>query len=830
MPKSSLFAVLLLGCSPDEHSLEGDGLYGVFYRREVALTSTQGALSLRTVRFGRDRVAGSSPREEGGRVQYESGGLIEWWEVHPGGLEQGFRAEHPPDEGPLEIEIAVEGAAPSLRGDGALQLSALRVDGLAAWDATGRPLQARFLESERGFVIRVDDLRAVYPIDIDPVYTLAATTLDGESLDSWFGASVASAGDVNGDGYGDVLVGAWGYASNTGRAYLMLGSSSGLDSTPAATWTGSASGDFLGVSVAGAGDINGDGFDDLLIGAYGTDGNTGTLQVYYGSAAGPAATPDLTLLGEQAGSFFGVDAAAAGDVNGDGYGDIVVSAHGYDLLTGRAYIYLGSASGLASSPAASMDGEAQGDYFGVSVAGAGDVDNDGYDDVIVGAYYYDNYTGRAYVYPGSAGGALTTASAVLTGNPGAHFGVSVAGAGDIDGDGYDDVVIGERNYGGYTGRAYTFRGGAPGLTTVPTDIIDGPAPDVRLGSAVAGAGDVNADGYADVIVGSDGAFGGQGRAYVFEGSPSGLSSSPTALDGESLGDTFGYAVSAAGDVDNDGYDDVIVGAPLHLDIGRAYLHRGIPAELDFDGDGFDAEEDCNDGDAAVHPGAQEICDPSDIDEDCDELADDDDPSVAGQVAWFNDGDSDGHGGSDTTLACDLPPGATAQQTDCDDDEPYIHPDAQEICNEIDDDCDDTVDIGAVDAETWYADQDDDGYTNPSDEAPGCLPPEGYAPASELPDCDDSDNSVHPNAEEVPGDGIDQDCIPGDGPEQPTETPAASEDVSKYISGGCGCDTSARPTPAPLLLALALVGRRFARSRRDTLRGGGWRWLGLRSSS
>src|SRR5262249_53872017 len=163
----------------------------------------------------------------------------------------------------------------------------------------------------------------------------------------------------------------------------------------------------------------------------------GRAFLYLGTASGLTAAPAWSAEGNQAGARFGASVSGAGDVNGDGYGDVIVGAPGFDdgqTDEGAAFVYAGSGAGLSSNPIWLMEGDQDGAAFGASVAGAGDVDRDGYADVIVGAPGYDHGEideGRAYVYSGSAAGPATTPSWVGESNQaGAAFGASVAGAGD----------------------------------------------------------------------------------------------------------------------------------------------------------------------------------------------------------------------------------------------------------------------------------------------------------------------------------------------------------------------------------------------------------------
>src|SRR5206468_1259175 len=209
----------------------------------------------------------------------------------------------------------------------------------------------------------------------------------------------ASAGDVNGDGYGDVIVGAMYYHNGLfeeGRAFVYLGSASGLAASPAWTAESDQGLAFFGHSVASAGDVNGDGFSDVIIGAYAYDNgqsNEGRAFVYLGSACGLDETTAWTAESDEATANLGIAVASAGDVNGDGFSDVIVGANAYDNGQpdeGRGVVYLGSASGLAGSPAWTAESDQAYTYFGNSVATAGDVNGDGFSDVVVGAPYYAN--------------------------------------------------------------------------------------------------------------------------------------------------------------------------------------------------------------------------------------------------------------------------------------------------------------------------------------------------------------------------------------------------------------------------------------------------------
>ncbi len=399
----------------------------------------------------------------------------------------------------------------------------------------------------------------------------ADVTMTGESAFSNFGNSVSSAGDVNGDGYSDVIAGAYGYNSSTGRAYIYFGAAS-MNNTADVTLTGEASGIQLGQSVSEAGDVNGDGYSDVIIGANVFSTFTGKVYVYFGGLSMDN-SPDASITGEAAGNQFGYSVSAAGDVNADGYSDVIAGAWGYSTNTGRAYLYDYFMKGNII-PEITMTGEATNNNFGASVSTAGDVNGDGYSDVIVGAYDYSSSTGRAYIYFG--GDSLNnTADVTLTGEAaGIQFGYSVSDAGDVNGDGFSDVIVGAYGYSSFTGRAYIYFGGVS-MNNVADIIITGEATSNAFGTSVSTAGDVNGDGYSDVIVGADGYSSSTGRAYIYLGGVSMNNIVDVTMTGETTSNVFGNSVSTAGDVNGDGYSDVIIGANGYSSsTGKAYVYFG----------------------------------------------------------------------------------------------------------------------------------------------------------------------------------------------------------------------------------------------------------------
>ncbi len=722
------------------------------------LSSGPDVYALRTVGVGRGGELGRSA-------------LTEWWTSTGAGMEQGWTVSQRPDgDGGLRLVVDVTGGDVVGDGDGAWLVgtagSSVAIGEVTAYDRDGRLLSADLVGSATGFEIAVDDAGARYPITIDPVYSAPAVTLTGEAGGGGFGQVLAGAGDVNGDGYGDLIVAAPQYATQTGRAYVYLGSAGGLATTAQATLTPGSAGAGFGTAVTGLGDVNGDGFDDVAVGGPLYNASAGLVNVYLGSATGVSSTASTVITGPA--SYFDLGGGVAGvDLNRDGYADVVAGAWGADSEQGRVYIYPGSGAGVSATPVAVIYGHS-GDFgLGYAVANAGDVNGDGYDDVVVGSL-----GGRAYVYDGTAGGVAATAATVLSSGGGDDFfGSAVAGLGDVNGDGYADIMVGDWSL----GFVCLYQGSSAGVALAATLTGDaGPG----FGIAVAGAGDVDGDGFDDVLVGGR-PEAAPGDALLFAGAASGVSAfASVTLVGDSVDDEFGDGLAGAGDVNGDGYADIAVGAGSEGSTGRVYVYAGF-ADVDLDGDGLNASVDCDDTDA----------------------------TIGLPTTRYADADGDGYGNpAVAAVVCPSVAGYSADNTDCDDTNAGVNPGTPEVCDalNVDEDCNglaDDADPGATAKTRFYTDADGDTYAGTPWEY--CDAPDASY-VVDLADCNDADTSIHPGATDVPGDGIDQNC---DGVDA-----SAGDTGPKTGEGGCGCTSGGRgDVGAALIIGAALVvGRRRRR--------------------
>lgn len=488
--------------------------------------SAQPLLQLRLVHWGRaDRLQAPEPGilvADEARVERRGENLTEWYINKPEGLEHGFNlAVAPPGYGRIEFHLESDRPARQLNadliefGDGE---RTLRYSKLKVWDADGRILPAAMeVTGAQRVVIHVDDAGARYPITVDPLLQRTADIVrTAAQSGAEFGIRIANAGDVNNDGIDDLVVGAFrwddGFTDN-GAAFVYLGPGF----TSSTYLTVQQAGAFFGAGVGGAGDLNNDGFDDVVIGAPGFDGtagsNTGAAYVYFGGAGPFDPVVDATILGPQQTASLGAAVRGVGDVNNDGIADLAVGVPRYNPGArpdqGAAFVYYGAASFNTVIDALLTIPDPSMNVG--SALASGDVNGDGFTDVIVGAAGYESSgslvdEGAALLFLGGNGPLDTTSDAILrSGRAGAAGGASVA-VGDFNGDGFADILS-----------------GAPLSSLAVTE-----------------------GGMAQLWYGSAGAF------------DTGVDAT---LSGSVVSEDFGRSVAALPDISGDGKAEIIVGAP-----------------------------------------------------------------------------------------------------------------------------------------------------------------------------------------------------------------------------------------------------------------------------
>ncbi len=763
----SLDAGRAFGRVDDGYRFHAGGFLAQFEKQDVVLTSLKNSdsIRLRFTAWGRgtdlNAVATTAPialPSKDGAIRTLRADLEEldlWWQGSGHAVQQGWTLHSPPDgSGVIGLVVEIDDAWVSTDGERAwLQTegASWNVEGLAAWDANDKPLDAWMEVDGMDLVIRVDDTDAVYPVTVDPWYSTYGTDIqhgstqsgsyhfsnltsdrcgDNDCNNSRFAERVHRMEDLDGDGYEELFVASddWYLKDNSnnnyryGRAFIFYGSATGISSNYGWSVKGDEDDYYASGYVLDA-DFNGDGNIDLAVGADRDDpngSNSGSVYIYPGSASGILGTSTTTITGNQSDDYYGAwRRIDAGDFDADGFDDLVIGVP-YDDTTasnaGKVVVHDGQSSGYVNSSAsATLYGEAQDDEYGQRIS-VGDFDGDGFDDLVVAAPYNDDTdtnSGKLYFYYGSASGLSTTASGhQYGGSYNYYYGQNMTVLGDLDDDGYDDFVS--------RGRLYL--GTANG--------IQGAANQSWSNSEFYPMGDATGDGFDDFVT-----------DYHF------YSGSATASMTSELSSSY---LQTAADLDGDGFEDTIFGEPgWSSSRGRLWVRYAY--EPDADLDGYLESEDCDDNDATVYPNAEEVVGDG-IDNDCD-----------GNETCYADADGDGYAADDgSTVAStdtDCSDAGEADdsvpRTDCDDTTALAKPGGIELAGDgIDQDCDG--------ADLCYADVDGDGYRSSTGGTVAstdmdCTDAGEATSTAPATDCDDTNSNVNPSATETPANGIDDDC-------------------------------------------------------------------------
>jgi hypothetical protein len=429
----------------------------------------------------------------------------------------------------------------------------------------------------------------------DDAVDLPARVVPGRSAYDHFGSAVVSVGDLNGDGAGDLAV----LSRSPWAVNILLGAPSGISSVTQVTFKGGA-GELFGVTVAGGGDLNGDGYGDFAV-TVGRPNSLGEIafevQVFYGASVITSSLQRSTIAPPAAPATFGSGLALLGDVDGDYLGDLLVSAGpgGASPSTGTAWIFAGERTGVHLTADWSYSNEEAGIAFGASATSVGDLNRDGLSDfaVTTGGQAGQDGLSRVFMFYGASGLEIPLPTVLVGDQVQDGFGTSI-GSGDFDGDGVGDLLVGAPGFDPSSeqtdaGRVVYYRGTRAGLSSISAVPFQGASAGARFGAAVAGVGDVSGDGVDDAGIGAplDSANGPvtNGQFFLYFGGSSGFSRSYDMTEAGEVGnDLFGASVASKVDLDGEGRPDIALGAPGReasglTDAGSAYLYSGLRIRL-----------------------------------------------------------------------------------------------------------------------------------------------------------------------------------------------------------------------------------------------------------
>lgn len=443
---------------------------------------------------------------------------------------------------------------------------------LKVWDARGTILPAHFSVSNIQVQIEVNVENAVYPVTIDPIVLNgtpqnANTFVQSNQVNALMGVKVSAAGDVNNDGFDDIMLGAPGYDAQPdgtgGAVFVYYGSNRGINPNVHTLLRPGVGLGHYGSDMVGGGDVNGDDYDDVILNAYPDSIHPqGGISIYYGSNAGLQTTPE-TIYGDPSYGSFGSAIAISKDLNGDSIDDIVIGSgsatHG-QTSEGTVTIIYGNYWGIANSAWLIIEGNQTGLHLGSQVASAGDINHDLYNDLVVSA---DN---KIYTYFGGPDGIELTPASIMTLNIPPLSNYTLAAGGDINGDDHTDILIGYDAYSNGIGAVFVYYGNSTGLDPIPATILEGNATPSNYANSVAFAGDINGDEFSDIVVGNRSQSNNvnqpaEGMAYVYYGRSNGLNPVPAStIQSNQANALLGFSVDGAGDVNGDGFSDVLIGA------------------------------------------------------------------------------------------------------------------------------------------------------------------------------------------------------------------------------------------------------------------------------